>query len=124
MIKGFMYSSTSATGVFCVLIMAMFFGFVGRAHGQAKPLRLELGVCTSVKNIPLLKRYNYGFIQPGVQDFLNPRDPAVAPDLRVDFPVYACNGFLTAELKAVGPRSEERRVGKECVGTCRSRWSP
>src|SRR3546814_16294804 len=22
------------------------------------------------------------------------------------------------------PRSEERRVGKECVGTCRSRWSP
>src|SRR3546814_14407493 len=24
----------------------------------------------------------------------------------------------------VGMRSEERRVGKECVGTCRSRWSP
>src|SRR3546814_11679480 len=23
-----------------------------------------------------------------------------------------------------GPRSEERRVGKECVRTCRSRWSP
>src|SRR3546814_15250645 len=22
------------------------------------------------------------------------------------------------------PRSEERRVGKECVRTCRSRWSP
>src|SRR3546814_5185643 len=28
--------------------------------------------------------------------------------------------------KAVGERwrSEERRVGKECVSTCRSRWSP
>src|SRR3546814_11699329 len=25
--------------------------------------------------------------------------------------------------RAVG-RSEERRVGKECVSTCRSRWSP
>src|SRR3546814_15540016 len=24
----------------------------------------------------------------------------------------------------VGVRSEERRVGKECVSTCRSRWSP
>src|SRR3546814_413701 len=24
----------------------------------------------------------------------------------------------------VGKRSEERRVGKECVSTCRSRWSP
>src|SRR3546814_3103936 len=23
-----------------------------------------------------------------------------------------------------GDRSEERRVGKECVSTCRSRWSP
>src|SRR3546814_13977812 len=24
----------------------------------------------------------------------------------------------------IGFRSEERRVGKECVSTCRSRWSP
>src|SRR3546814_11670365 len=29
------------------------------------------------------------------------------------------------EYHEVGPaRSEERRVGKECVSTCRSRWSP
>src|SRR3546814_4090546 len=27
-------------------------------------------------------------------------------------------------VKRVTPRSEERRVGKECVSTCRSRWSP
>src|SRR3546814_1873909 len=27
------------------------------------------------------------------------------------------------EIAGVG-RSEERRVGKECVSTCRSRWSP
>src|SRR3546814_15335369 len=26
--------------------------------------------------------------------------------------------------KALRERSEERRVGKECVSTCRSRWSP
>ena len=25
---------------------------------------------------------------------------------------------------SVGPRSEERRVGKECRSKCRSRWSP
>src|SRR3546814_1540881 len=30
-------------------------------------------------------------------------------------------GVLIFEDKA---RSEERRVGKECVSTCRSRWSP
>src|SRR3546814_13639776 len=29
-----------------------------------------------------------------------------------------------ATLDAVVDRSEERRVGKECVSTCRSRWSP
>src|SRR3546814_10898606 len=27
-------------------------------------------------------------------------------------------------VQAVEHRSEERRVGKECVSTCRSRWSP
>src|SRR3546814_2319296 len=29
-----------------------------------------------------------------------------------------------ALLRERGPRSEERRVGKECVSTCRYRWSP
>src|SRR3546814_8939214 len=28
------------------------------------------------------------------------------------------------DRRAVRDRSEERRVGKECVSTCRSRWSP
>src|SRR3546814_15353167 len=32
--------------------------------------------------------------------------------INTDIPVFAF------------PRSEERRVGKECVSTCRSRWSP
>src|SRR3546814_8645107 len=27
------------------------------------------------------------------------------------------------EEEVLGTRSEERRVGKECVSTCRSRWS-
>src|SRR3546814_15047277 len=31
-------------------------------------------------------------------------------------------GFL--QFFPEGGRSEERRVGKECVSTCRSRWSP
>src|SRR3546814_11931834 len=30
----------------------------------------------------------------------------------------------TIGRKAAAQRSEERRVGKECVSTCRSRWSP
>src|SRR3546814_20232738 len=35
-------------------------------------------------------------------------------------------GLILSISRAVGEtaRSEERRVGKECVSTCRSRWSP
>src|SRR3546814_18858494 len=29
-----------------------------------------------------------------------------------------------ADIAAQVERSDERRVGKECVNTCRSRWSP
>src|SRR3546814_11337739 len=34
-----------------------------------------------------------------------------------------CRGFELARI-AVHARSEERRVGKECVSKCRSRWWP
>src|SRR3546814_3650738 len=32
--------------------------------------------------------------------------------------------FILPAFALVSTRSEERRVGKECVSTCRSRWSP
>src|SRR3546814_14494637 len=31
---------------------------------------------------------------------------------------------ITEGAEEIQMRSEERRVGKECVSTCRSRWSP
>ena len=33
-------------------------------------------------------------------------------------------GHIVLRLDRIMVRSEERRVGKECVSTCRSRWSP
>src|SRR3546814_9334230 len=33
-------------------------------------------------------------------------------------------GVFSDDREANQDRSEERRVGKECVSTCRSRWSP
>ena len=32
--------------------------------------------------------------------------------------------FIASQFRAWGERSEERRVGKECMVQCRSRWSP
>src|SRR3546814_5815267 len=40
-----------------------------------------------------------------------------------DDPKKAAFDQLSATVEAL-LRSEERRVGKECVSTCRSRWSP
>src|SRR3546814_10464004 len=61
-------------------------------------------------------------------DLSRARGPAGEPP-----PVVAGRGERTGGLGAAdwgGPRpgghhrSDERRVGKECVSTCRSRWSP
>src|SRR3546814_5201035 len=40
----------------------------------------------------------------------------------LDMPVVMMSGHATVDTAV--ERSEERRVGKECVSTCRSRWSP
>src|SRR3546814_14995276 len=37
---------------------------------------------------------------------------------------YACYDLASREPFGSPARSEGRRVGKECVSTCRSRWSP
>src|SRR3546814_3072972 len=39
-------------------------------------------------------------------------------------PVHAAIDQQRRECGADQQRSEERRVGTECVSTCRSRWSP
>src|SRR3546814_9149077 len=51
--------------------------------------------------------------------------------LRMNFGLWPKSRHLSRWCKVEGhldfarcERSEERRVGKECVSTCRSRWSP
>src|SRR3546814_11962548 len=39
-------------------------------------------------------------------------------------PVSTVISTSACEFAPSADRSEERRVGKECVSTCRSRWSP
>src|SRR3546814_10616262 len=48
---------------------------------------------------------------------------AAEPRPRIDEPCFRTERqWLAAEADFI--RSEERRVGKECVSTCRSRWAP
>src|SRR3546814_2347814 len=54
--------------------------------------------------------------------------PSIETEVRAELAVSdakAVNGGTTTDGTAKAwLRSEERRVGKECVSTCRSRWSP
>src|SRR3546814_3409216 len=52
----------------------------------------------------------------------SPARPAAGGSLARDLLVVL--DFRLFPYPAAMPRSEERRVGKECVSTCRSRWSP
>src|SRR3546814_16939226 len=61
------------------------------------------------------------FIGVGLE--LGGKDPAyVRADADLGFAVE--NTVDGAFFTSGQSRSEERRVGKECVSTCRSRWSP
>src|SRR3546814_9718377 len=43
---------------------------------------------------------------------------------RIELERVAADWQVPVVRRAGDGRSEERRVGKECVSTCRSRWSP
>src|SRR3546814_454495 len=85
--------------------------------------RLAVGI-TYLKNIQLIDSgrgaQSHGIALAGFQQ--SPgyrRDPAD--------PALQGFGFIDAhnsDSESFASRSEERRVGKECVSTCRSRWSP
>src|SRR3546814_17153259 len=50
--------------------------------------------------------------------------PGQFPATGVAVAVAAAISVATVSILLRQIRSEERRVGKECVSTCRSRWSP
>src|SRR3546814_14181112 len=75
---------------------------------RAALVRLEVGNRSEVKSVGsgvLERRIDYG---PGYRIYFGEDE----------------NGTLIILLGGGDKRSEERRVGKECVRTCRSRWSP
>src|SRR3546814_15658142 len=60
----------------------------------------------------------------GVAVLLAPGHAAEADGTHVEIAAAEPAVFHVTSLSSRIRRSEERRVGKECVSTCRSRWSP
>src|SRR3546814_16169108 len=70
-----------------------------------------------------------GLAERGVEVLFVCAIPPIDPSLRhprIEVRCFEQESVWTQRnrLKAAISRSEERRVGKECVSTCRSRWSP
>src|SRR3546814_12657133 len=62
------------------------------------------------------------------QEAVDPLAVEVMDEIGIDISKHRSKTFDDLEDSSfdliVSLRSEERRVGKECVSTCRSRWSP
>src|SRR3546814_4901292 len=110
-------------GYYRISIVVIFFFFSSRRRHTR--CALVTGVQTCALPICLVRNFAYA-----VDDFdLVCRSPANG-EARFGPPTLLCREardvIATAYDIASGGagRSEERRVGKECVSTCRSRWSP
>src|SRR3546814_16777365 len=87
-----------------------------RSEGEIKSVAAKEGIC-AIKIQSSRMLLAYGFLRRVFEVFERYKTPIdmitkseVAVSLTIDDTKYL-------------PRSEERRVGKECVSTCRSRWS-
>src|SRR3546814_2108978 len=98
----------------------MFFFSSRRRHTRCA---LVTGVQTCALPISIRSGDQPPHLNPGRLDAKAPEevDPAAYDlvGLAMQEPQYAVHALWTLMV-----RSEERRVGKECVSTCRSRWSP
>src|SRR3546814_2007903 len=98
-----------------VLYLCFFFSS-RRRHTRCA---LVTGVQTCA--LPILQRNNASLIY-------SMRDRShwhLVPETRIDMAgSLETSTGKESRLETHSSRSEERRVGKECVSTCRSRWSP
>src|SRR3546814_17516554 len=98
---------------------------VSRAANNPAPRRYEQHLAG--RPLPAETRAYLAALAPlvGGGDTTMPVTVAAAdPDAWMRAPLFVGRAEDAATVDPMQLRSEERRVGKECVSTCRSRWSP
>src|SRR3546814_2204207 len=94
--------------LFCVTVIFMFFFFKQKTAYEMRISDWSSDVCSS----DLIKRQ----AKPN-------RPPCLPNTVNIENRKHR-DGTTSQINRLCEDRSEERRVGKECVSTCRSRWSP
>src|SRR3546814_15529861 len=85
---------------------------LGHGHPLHADIRQRLAYGIELERFDDRNQHFHGWAPKGVRKF------SIAPKQPIS---------RWGECRSTRPiprRSEERRVGKECVSTCRSRWSP
>src|SRR3546814_10898010 len=99
------------------LFVFCFFFFKQKTAYEMRISDWSSDVCSS----DLIARGMFGAI------IVDPKDPKAMPKADREYVLIQSELYPNPDSKEdmmQNKRSEERRVGKECVSTCRSRWSP
>lgn len=86
--------------------------------GQAAKFLEKIGVCTGIANSGVLAPAGYSYIEESVRNFLVPAEDESVFESKRDLlkasrlPVEACNNFLPANLKCVGPAAAHENILK------------
>ncbi|GAA5496091.1 hypothetical protein Rhal01_02272 [Rubritalea halochordaticola] len=81
-----------------------------------RSLFTEYGVCTSMKNYESVRRSGYDYIETGVRGLLKPEssDAEVVEEFQkikeAKLRILACNSFLPAKFKCVGPEANHEEI--------------
>src|SRR3546814_5047118 len=110
----------------CLCVLSMFFFFKQKTAYEMRISDWSSDVCSS----DLVRHRTETLDARGV--ILCAGDPVLDRAIIVQLALVQVDGdhlagaeaTLLADARFRQQRSEERRVGKECVSTCRSRWSP
>src|SRR3546814_11263118 len=77
--------------------------------------RIELGKAATVREGEVLTILAYGTMVHVTK--------TVVEEMGIDADIIDLRTLLTLDIEAIETRSEARRIGKEVVSTCQSRWS-
>src|SRR3546814_8337336 len=104
--------------MFIALPLYLVFFFKQKTAYEMRISDWSSDVCSSDLHFPTLT------IERQERDKLMPKRGTLSVDKARRILGYEPNFPLEAGMAKYIERSEERRVGTECVSTCRSRWSP